>query len=93
MLNTRILWNDIHFYYASELAIIEAYERFNPCMSTFQDAIDQQIMNIDDINYVSDHYIWNIRMNTIYFINHPEQCTSENIEKTFEIYWNGVSHT
>jgi len=81
------------FYYASELAIIEAYERFNSCMSTFQDAIDQQIMNIDDINYVSDHYVWNIRMNTIYFINHPEQCTSENIEKTFEIYWNGISHT
>ncbi|WP_309496264.1 TetR/AcrR family transcriptional regulator [Sulfurovum sp.] len=81
------------FYYASELAINEACERFKPCMNTFNDAINQKIMKIDDVNYVSDHYIWNIRMNTIYFIDHPEQCTPENIEKTFEIYWNGISHT
>ncbi len=79
-------------YYASELAINEAYERFKTCMTTFHDAIDQKIMKIDDINYLSDHYIWSIRMNILYFINQPEQCTPENIEKTFEIYWNGISN-
>lgn len=79
-------------YYASEMAINEAYERFNHCMTTFRDAIDQKIMKINDFHYVSDHYIWNMRMNTLYFINHPKQCTTENIEKTFEIYWNGISN-
>lgn len=80
------------FYYASELAINEAYERFDHCMSTFNEAIAQKLTKIDEIDYVSDHYIWNVRMNIIYFINHPEQCSPENIEKTFEIYWQGIAH-
>jgi len=79
------------FYYASEMAINEAYERFNYCMSTFNDAIAEKLTKINDIDYFSDHYIWNMRMNVIYFINNPEACTPNNIEKTFEIYWNGVS--
>ena len=80
------------FYYASEVAINEAYERFEHCRSTFYQAIEQKLIKIDDINYASDHYIWNIRMNIIYFINHPEQCTPKNIEKSFEIYWKGISN-
>ena len=79
------------FYYASEQAIIEVYERFEHCMSTFREAIDKRLVKMDDINYVSDHYIWNIRMNIIYFIANPDQCTPENIDKTFDIYWQGIS--
>lgn len=80
------------FYYASEQAINEAYERFEHCMRAFQEAIEQNLMKIDDINYVSDHYICNVRMNIIYFTKNPEICNRENIDKTFDIYWRGIAN-
>lgn len=79
------------FYYVSEMAINEVYERFEHCMGSFRAAIESNLTRFSDIDYVSDHYIWNVRMNIIYFINHPDQCTPDNIEKTFEIYWNGIA--
>ncbi len=78
------------FYYASESAIDKAHQRFDYCMNTFEQAISKELMKIDDLEYVRDHYIWNIRMNIIYFIKRPDRCTTENIDKTFEIYWNGI---
>lgn len=80
------------FYYATETAISEFYERFSHCSQNFKDAIDNKMMKTTDFAYVQEHYIWNIRMNSIYFINHPKECTSENIEKTFDIYWNGIKN-
>lgn len=89
---THFLEQYSFFYYASELAINEVYERFQSCMTTFHDAIDQKIVKMEDIDYVSDNYVWNIRMNILYFINKPDLCTPDNINKTFEIYWNGISN-
>jgi AcrR family transcriptional regulator len=89
---THFLERYSFFYYASEKAINEAYERFEHCMSTFTMAVNQKLTRFNDIDYVSDHYIWNIRMNTIYFINHPDQCTPENIDRTFDIYWQGIAN-
>jgi AcrR family transcriptional regulator len=89
---THFLERYSFFYYASEQAIIEAYERFEHCMETFRKAIEQNLMKMDDINYVSDHYIANIRMNILYFIKNPEICNADYIDKTFEIYWKGITN-
>lgn len=89
---THFLERYSFFHYASEQAINEAYERFEHCMGTFREAIEQNMMKMDDIDYISDHYIWNIRMNILYFIKNPEICTRENIDKTFDIYWKGIAN-
>jgi len=80
------------FYYASESVIDETYEHFEYCEKTFEEAVAKNLMKINDLEYIRNHYIWNIRMNIIYFINQPEQCTPENIEKTFTIYWTGIAN-
>lgn len=81
-----------HFY-ASASAIEKVHQRFDYCMRTFEEAVAEKLVKSDDIFYVKDHYLLNIRMNIIYFINHPERCTEENIDRTFDIYWNGVRNS
>ena len=80
------------FYYASKSAIDKTFEQFDHCFKTFEEAVVGNLTRSNDFEYVKNHYIWNIRMNIIYFINHPDQCTPENIEKTFQIYWNGIAN-
>ena len=80
------------WHYASESAINEAHERFETCLSAFKEAVSSGLTKFDDIEYVKSHYIWNVRMNTMYFIAHPEKNTPENIEKSFDIYWQGISN-
>jgi AcrR family transcriptional regulator len=80
------------FYYATEAAINEFFERFSHCIENFKEIMDNNLMKNIDFEYAQDHYIWNIRMNSIYFIKHPESCTPENIEQSFNIYWAGIKN-
>jgi len=80
------------FYYASETAINELFVHFEHCIAMFKALINTKQLISSDIEYIIDHYIWNIRMNIIHFINHPEKCTPEAIKETFQIYWKGISN-
>ena len=79
-------------YYASESAINEIFDRFQHCLSLFGEAVEQKRMQTEDIDYIREHFIWNIRMNIAFFIEHPEKCTPEAIERSFEIYWKGIAY-
>ena len=78
-------------YYMSESEITKIYDRFQHCTDLFKSAIDADLMASDNLEYLREHFIWNIRMNIAYFIEFPEKCTPENIEKSFRIYWKGIS--
>jgi AcrR family transcriptional regulator len=77
-------------YYASESAINEIFDRFQNCLSLFREAVEQKRLKTDDIDYIREHFIWNVRMNIAFFIEHPEKCTPEAIEQSFKIYWKGL---
>jgi len=79
-------------HYMSESEISKIYDRFEGCMELFRRAIGENLLRSDDFDYVHDHFVWNIRMNMAFFIEHPERCTAENVEKSFEIYWKGISN-
>lgn len=79
------------YYYASESAAKEFYERFSLCSQIFHDAIDAGAVKVNSFDYMQEHYTWNMRMNMMYFINNPKQYTAKNITETFEIYWKGIS--
>ncbi len=78
-------------YYANETAINEIFERFQEYLDTFRQAVEQSLMSTDDVSYIQEHFIWNIRMNMAYFIANPAKCTDENINLSFEIYWKGIA--
>lgn len=79
-------------YYASETAINEIFDRFQHYLNIFKEAVDQQLMKMNDTDYIREHFIWNIRMNMAFFIEFPDKCTPDTIEKSFEIYWQGISN-
>lgn len=77
-------------HYLSSSAIEIAHQYFDHCMQTFQAAIDQKLFKSEDMQYIKEHFVWNIRMHIIYFIENPDRCTVENIDRTFDIYMNGI---
>lgn len=79
-------------HYMSESEISKIYDRFEGCRDLFRRAISENLLRSDDFDYVHEHFVWNIRMNMAYFIAHPDQCTPENIDTSFDIYWKGISH-
>jgi AcrR family transcriptional regulator len=79
-------------YYASESAINEIFDRFQNCIALFREAVEQKRLKSDDLDYIREHFIWNIRMNIAFFIEHPEKCTPEATEQSFEIYWKGIAY-
>lgn len=81
-----------HFY-ASDTAMQDASKRFDYYINTIADLISNNLTKCDDFEYVMNHFSWNMRMNGNYFIAHPELCTPEMIENTFQIYWSGISNT
>nr|WP_321268484.1 TetR/AcrR family transcriptional regulator [uncultured Sulfurimonas sp.] len=80
-----------HFY-ASDSAMQDASKRFDYYINTITDLISNKLTKCDDFEYVMNHFSWNMRMNGNYFISHPELYTREMLEKTFEIYWSGISN-
>jgi len=78
-------------YYASESAVHEIFERFQQCLDIFREAVDQKLMRLDDLDYIREHFIWNVRMNIAFFVEFPQKCTPEMIEKSFDIYWQGIA--
>ena len=87
----RFLERYSFLHYASESAINEIYDRFQHCVELFKKAVDQNLVRTDDLDYIREHFVWNIRMNIAFFIEFPEKCTPENVEKSFNIYWKGIS--
>jgi AcrR family transcriptional regulator len=77
-------------HYMSESEITKIFDRFQDCVGIFRRAIDAGQLASDDIDYVREHFVWNIRMNMSYCLEHPECCTPEQIEKSFQIYWKGI---
>ena len=59
--------------------------------SWFITASQSDNMKTNDLSYIREHFIWNIRMNITFFIEFPEKLTPENIERSFQIYWHGIS--
>jgi AcrR family transcriptional regulator len=80
-----------HFY-ASDLAMQDAGKRFDYYINTITDLISSNLTKSDDFEYVMNHFSSNMRMNGNYFISHPKLYTSEMVEKTFQIYWSGISN-
>ncbi|MDD5203236.1 MAG: TetR/AcrR family transcriptional regulator, partial [Sulfurimonas sp.] len=79
-------------YYASASAVQDASKRFDYYTNIFQEVILNNLVKIDSFEYILEHFSWNMRMNGNYFIAHPEQYNSEMVEKTFQIYWSGISN-
>jgi AcrR family transcriptional regulator len=80
-------------HYASESAINEIYGRFEHHFDLFRKAVAAHEMRTDDLEYIREHFIWNIRMNIAFFIDAPHQCTPVDIERSFDIYWRGISQS
>lgn len=79
------------FHYASADAIERAHQSFAHVIQIFEAAIAKGMMKINCFDYVKNHYIWNVRMNIMMFIERPDLLTEENIDKAFEIYWGGIA--
>lgn len=79
-------------YYATDIAMEDAGKRFDYYINTIVDIISGNLTKCDDFEYVMNHFSWNMRMNGNYFIVHPELCTPKMLEKTFQIYWSGISN-
>lgn len=80
-----------HFY-ASDLEIQTAGEKFDYYIKTISDLISNNFLKCDNFEYVMNHFSWNMRMNGNYFISNPKQYTHQMVEKTFQIYWSGISN-
>lgn len=81
------------FYYASDHTIERAQQSFAHVVKIFETMIEREMMKINCYEYVKKHYIWNMRMNVMLFIERPDLLTDENIRKSFEIYWGGIART
>lgn len=79
-------------YYASAVAMEDAGKRFDYYINTIVDLISSNLTKCDNFEYVMNHFSWNMRMNGNYFIAHPELYSPEMLEKTFQIYWSGISN-
>jgi AcrR family transcriptional regulator len=80
-----------HFY-ASDSAMQDAGERFDYYINVIADLISENLTKCVDFEYVMNHFSWNMRMSGNYFIAHPKLYTPEMLEKTFQIYWSGISN-
>lgn len=80
-----------HFY-ASDLDLQNATKRFDYYITTVLDLISNNLTKSDNFEYVMNHFTWNMRMNSNYFIANPKEYTLEMIEKTFQIHWTGISN-
>ena len=79
------------YFYASDSAIKDSAKRFDYYINIIIDLISNNLTKSDDFTYVMDHFSWNMRMNSNYFISNPKEYTEEMLEKTFQIYWSGIS--
>lgn len=79
-----------HFY-ASNSAVQDAGSRFDYYLKIIADLIEANLTKCNDFEYVMNHFSWNMRMNGNYLIAHPELYSPEMVERTFQIYWSGIS--
>lgn len=80
------------YFYASDSDIQNAGKKFDYYIKTMADLISDNLLKCDNFEYVMNHFSWNMRMNGNYFISNPAKYTHEMVEKTFQIYWSGISN-
>ena len=78
-------------HHASEMTTQEVFRRFQFFIDIFDEGVASGELDLPAAEeYAGCHFVWNVRMNIQYFIDHPDFDTPENREKSFEIYWKGI---
>jgi AcrR family transcriptional regulator len=89
--NSQFLERYSLHYHASEMTTEEVFRRFQFFIDIFDEGVASEQLDLPSAEkYAGSHFVWNVRMNIQYFINHPDFDTPKNREKSFAIYWKGI---
>lgn len=88
---TNFLERYAFHFFATDLSMQNAGIKFDYYIKTISDLISSDLLVCENFEYVIHHFGQNMKMNANYFISHPQQYGYEMVEKTFQMYWNGIS--
>lgn len=77
--------------FISKLTKEQAMNQYEAISDLFEEAMEEDLIKSDYPEFVADYFEGVFNLAVSHFRKHPEEISEENLEKAFDICWNGIA--